>query len=74
MPFSTDGLPWAASKDWPESGLALIFARDGVFALDDSLKASPVFGGDFIGLSFLDSANTNLAPARWCLAARRAFS
>ena len=57
MPFPTRGLPQVTLKDWPESSVALISTRDGVFVLDDNLNASAVSDGDLIRLTFLDFAN-----------------
>jgi hypothetical protein len=57
MPFPTDGLPQVTLKDWPESRVALISTRDGLFVLDDNLNASAMSGGDLIRLTFLDFAN-----------------
>jgi hypothetical protein len=48
MPFQADGLPLPEITDWPESGVALVSTRAGLFTLDSDLKATPVVGGDSV--------------------------
>lgn len=72
MPFPTRGLPQAAVKDWPESKVALISTRDGLFVLDDNLQASPVTNDNLVDLGFLGFANgTNPSTGEMVLTAER---
>lgn len=57
MPFPVEGLPMAEIADWPESAVALVSTRAGLFSLDANLNATPVAGGDHIGLGWLGFSN-----------------
>jgi hypothetical protein len=50
-PFPADG--WLHLADWPKSGVALVWARTGLFTLDPDLAAKPIQGGDAVGRTSL---------------------
>jgi len=62
MPFPADGLPLPDVTDWPESGVALLSTRAGLFTIDSDLKAMPVLGGDTVSFGRLNPA-TGVNPA-----------
>jgi hypothetical protein len=62
MPFPADGLPLPDVIDWPESGVALVSTRAGLFTIDSDLKATPVLGGDAVSFGWLNPA-TDVNPA-----------
>jgi hypothetical protein len=74
MPFPVEGLPMPDIADWPESGVALVSTRAGVFSLDADLNAKPAAGGDQIGLGWLRFSNgTNPATGEMILLGRGGF-
>ncbi|MEK9278066.1 hypothetical protein MTR72_00220 [Bradyrhizobium sp. ISRA442] len=71
MPFPVEGLPMAEIADWPESAVALVSTRAGLFSLDANLNATPVAGGDHIGLGWLGfSKGANPATGEMILTGR----
>jgi hypothetical protein len=42
VPFPAEGLPMPAIADWPESGVALVSTRAGLFSLNANLDFVPV--------------------------------
>src|SRR5271166_5454447 len=61
-PFPADGLPEPKIADWPESGVALVSTRAGLFTLDSDLKATLILGGDNVSFGRLNPA-TGVNPA-----------
>jgi hypothetical protein len=63
-PFPAGGWLRPQLADWPDAGVALIWARPGLFTLDSDLVAKPIQGSDAAGgVSFLPSPFTGIDPA-----------
>jgi len=74
MPFPGYGLPLPDVTDWPESGVALVSTRLGLFALDSDLKATPVLGGEAVSFGGLNPATgVNRATGAMVLTGSRAL-
>jgi hypothetical protein len=48
LPFIEEGFPRPQYFDWPEAGVALVVARNGIFALDREGTATPVTGSEAV--------------------------
>jgi hypothetical protein len=73
-PFPANGLPKPDVADWPDSGVALVSTRAGLFTLDADLKASPVLGGDNVSFGRLNPmTGVNPATGEMVLTGHRAL-
>jgi hypothetical protein len=73
-PFSADGLPKIDIADWPDSRVALVSTRAGLFTLDSDLRATSVLGGDNVSFGRLNPmTGVNPATGEMVLTGHRAL-
>jgi hypothetical protein len=72
LPFPVKGIARPQFADWPDAGIAIVVAVNGVFALDGELNATPMPGGDRIGYFIYDTLlGANPATGEFVLSGRR---